>query len=760
MKNPNKTLLVATILLALNTFAQTSEETQALDQINFSFAGDDSRIGIGITEEGEFIADFLKSFNSTYRSNWMTQGWYSDGAGGLELDYHWVKAENEQYLIDNDGGYKVNKVFLAIDQNTFNDRKISIGGGQEINDKFWNINLSKGITDERLVSNVSEFGYNVLTGNINGVDYIQNQTIETITRSFEHAYDWGIGGRIGKYFDANLVRLTGGLDYENGDFSSSQLTASVDLEKYFHNTGHSLALSLRQLRKSGDFEVDKDESRAYLMYRYDFGKTFRAIKRFEETKVVDEVALAVLKENNKVVIQNEIDLSSMAFFNLDSAVLRDDTISVLKEVANNIKSKKLGSKINIVGHTCAMGGTKHNQELSEKRAKAAQDFFISQGIDFEILVSSGKGKNEPAFDNMGPDMEKNRRVAISFLTIETDYQEAKIAANDVPVKWVKQPVKTTPSWLVRALRSPLKHKRTVDVYKYEEQEQIETLGDVVFLNQAPNAENDSYKVLRNSSGTLIDILSNDSDLDDDTLIITSVDQPINGTVVNNGSSITYVPNNGFAGVDAFTYIVDDGNGDQAIAIVTITVSNNLPAAVNDTATTVGVQPVTINVIVNDSDSDGTTLIVKSVTQGQNGTVTNNEDGTITFVANQGFVGTDTFTYIVSDADGDQSTATVTIIVEEEAVNLPPEAVDDMYVIGINQWLDFAPLENDSDPDGDAISIVSVDTSSLTGTLTVNDDGTMHYQSQFMFEGNDIFTYTITDGDGETSTATVTICVND
>ena len=763
MKTITQKLILSMTLATGVTFVGATEpesQLQSLDQINVAYSGDLTRLGLGITEEGEFIGDFLKSFNGTYRSNWMAQAWYSDGAAGVELDYHWISgAESEQDLINNSGDFKVNKLFFAVDQNAFDDRKLTFGGGQEINDKFWNIYASSAITGERLVSNVSDFDFNVLTGVVNGVDFIQDQTIETITRTYEHPYDWGIGGRLGKYFDSNLVRLTGGLDYEKGDFSSDQLTASIEVEKYFANTGHSLALNLRQLQKSGTFETDKNDTRASLMYRYDFGQTYQPTERYEELKVVDEEALARLKEERKVVIQNEIDLSSEAFFNLDSSKLRKDTISSLNDVVKQIQSERLGSKINIVGHTCSIGTDDYNHTLSEKRAHAALDFFISQGISSDLIIASGKGESEPAYDNNNAaEQPKNRRVAISFLTVETNYREAVISPDDVPVKWVKKPVSIAPSWLSRALHNPAKHKRTVDVYKYQEEEKIETLGDVVFLNQAPIADNDSLTVLRNSSSTLIDVLNNDTDADGDTLTVVDVNQPANGTVVNNGTSLTYTPNSGFIGIDTFTYVIDDGNGDQASAEVTITVENNVPTANDDSALATGSQPLIINVLDNDVDSDGSSLVVQSVSQGQNGTVTINADGTVTYQADQDFVGSDSFTYTIVDEDGGESTAVVNVTVE--SANQAPVAVDDMYLLSMNGSKDITPLENDSDPDGDTLSIESVDTSALLGTLTVNSDGSMHYQAPYLFRGNDTFTYTITDGNGKTATATVIMCVAD
>ncbi len=759
MKTAKKNTLLTAILATFAASAQNTNELQSLDQINLAYSGDETRLGIGITENGDFIGDFLKSFNTTYRSNWMAQGWYSDGAGGLELDYHWIAADSEQVLIDKAQDYKVNKLFLALDQNTFDDRKLTIGGGRESEDLFWNINASKATTGRRLVSDVSVFTNDIIVGTLGTHVTNQTRTIEDITRIYEQPYDWGLGGRLGKYFDQNLVRLTGGLDYETGDFNSNQFTASIDVEKYFANTGHSIALHVESLSKDGDFITDKSDTRAFLMYRYDFGKTFQPTERYEEVKVVDEVALARLKEERRTVIQNKIDLSSMAFFNLDSAVLREDTKAALSDVVKQIKSLKLGSKINIVGHTCWLGTEQYNQKLSEKRAKAAQDFFVEHGIDIGDIQSSGKGESEPAFDNNGPDIAKNRRVAISFLSLEEDFKQGEVAADEVPVKWVKQPIKTAPSWLARALRNPAKHKRTVDVYQFEEKESITTLGSVVVLNTAPTANNDTLTVLRNSSATLIDVLTNDSDPENDDLSITDVTQPNNGTVVNNGTSLTYTPNTGFIGEETIQYTIDDGHGDQAQAQVIITVENNAPEATDDSVIATGTDPLIINVTSNDSDSDGSVLTLVSVTQGQNGSVNINSDGTVTYQAQLGFKGNDSFTYIIEDEDGAQSMATVFVTVEEPA-NSAPIAVDDLYMVSLNGSFDFNPIENDSDIDGDTLTILSVDTSLLNGTLTFDESGTMHYQAPFMFAGNDSFTYTITDGNGNTATATVIMCVAD
>jgi VCBS repeat-containing protein len=95
--------------------------------------------------------------------------------------------------------------------------------------------------------------------------------------------------------------------------------------------------------------------------------------------------------------------------------------------------------------------------------------------------------------------------------------------------------------------------------------------------------------------------------------------------------------------------------------ITVTNVNDPPVAVADNATTPEDTPVTIDVLNNDSDIDGDTLTVDSVTHGINGSVTNN-GGNVTYTPAPGFNGTDSFTYTISDGNGGTDTATVTVTI--------------------------------------------------------------------------------------------------
>lgn len=92
--------------------------------------------------------------------------------------------------------------------------------------------------------------------------------------------------------------------------------------------------------------------------------------------------------------------------------------------------------------------------------------------------------------------------------------------------------------------------------------------------------------------------------------------------------------------------------------------NSAPTALDDFATTTKDQPVTINVLVNDSDPDGDAIHIVGVTKPANGSVTVNDDNRLTYTPGPGFVGTDHFEYTISDTKGATDTAIVTVTVSD------------------------------------------------------------------------------------------------
>ena len=190
-------------------------------------------------------------------------------------------------------------------------------------------------------------------------------------------------------------------------------------------------------------------------------------------------------------------------------------------------------------------------------------------------------------------------------------------------------------------------------------------------NQAPVAVDDSASVAEDSS-VLISVLNNDSDPDGDPITIESFTQGTHGTVALSGTDLRYTPNANYNGVDSFTYTINDGNGltDVATVNLNITSVNDAPIANDDSDSTLANRPVTTNVIANDVDIDGYIVgsTVSIVSQPLLGSVTNNLDGTVTYLPPANFSGTETYSYTVRDNENaETNVAVVTVAVEQAQV---------------------------------------------------------------------------------------------
>ncbi|CAA6819128.1 MAG: T1SS secreted agglutinin RTX [uncultured Sulfurovum sp.] len=283
-------------------------------------------------------------------------------------------------------------------------------------------------------------------------------------------------------------------------------------------------------------------------------------------------------------------------------------------------------------------------------------------------------------------------------------------------------------------------------------------------NKQPIAMDDD-KTTPEDTPTTITVLGNDTDPEGDTLTVKpgSLTTPANGTVViNPDGTVKYTPDANFNGTDTFEYTVQDGNGGEDTATVTVTVTpvNDAPVAVDDNESTPEDTPIDINVTMNDIDVDGDILIVDVFTQPNNGVVTQNADGTLKYTPDANFNGIDIFEYTVTDGVlTDTATVTVTVV----PVNDAPIAVDDTNETdrntSITLGLEDIVLSNDSDVDGDTLSIVSV-SNEVNGTVILNGDGTVTFAPDVNYTGTGQFDYTISDGNGGFDTATVVITINE
>jgi Ca2+-binding RTX toxin-like protein len=192
------------------------------------------------------------------------------------------------------------------------------------------------------------------------------------------------------------------------------------------------------------------------------------------------------------------------------------------------------------------------------------------------------------------------------------------------------------------------------------------------VNDAPVAVDDTATTAFETP-VIIDLLGNDTDVDNTNaeLSVTVVSVPeAQGTVVNNGDgTVTFTPADDFTGEATITYTVSDPDGltDEGQALVTVTEADNrAPVTADDTAITNQGAPVVIDVLANDTDPDGDTLVVHTATS-PNGSVDINDDGTITFTPAADFNGPAEITYTASDGRGGETPGAVTVSVRDGIV---------------------------------------------------------------------------------------------
>ncbi|EGQ7914649.1 TPA: tandem-95 repeat protein [Vibrio parahaemolyticus] len=258
--------------------------------------------------------------------------------------------------------------------------------------------------------------------------------------------------------------------------------------------------------------------------------------------------------------------------------------------------------------------------------------------------------------------------------------------------------------------------------------------------------------------TTEELLSNVDDEDKDTLSVENliIDKG-NGTLVDNGDGTwTFTPQIDDDTEVSFTFdIIDDEDlvvsGSANLDILPI---NDAPNAENDVITTEEDTVVTIDVLVNDSDVEGDVLSIQSASVPSEQGSVDIVDGKLVFTPAENFNGEATITYIVTDGDlTDEAKVTVTVT----PVNDSPVAVDDTTSIQEDTAVTIDVLTNDTDVDGDKLSIESVSVPKEQGTVEVV-DGKLVFTPAENFNGDAEITYTVTDGQ-LTDEAKVTVTVN-
>ena len=217
--------------------------------------------------------------------------------------------------------------------------------------------------------------------------------------------------------------------------------------------------------------------------------------------------------------------------------------------------------------------------------------------------------------------------------------------------------------------------------------------------------------------------------------------------------------------NAFTAVAKDNTGALSStpiqAKVAVAAVNDAPVAVADSLAATEDTAVTYTaaqLLGNDTDVEGQTLSIASVTSGSGGTAVRNNDGTVAFTPTANFNGSANFSYIASDGTSNSTASTVNVTVA--AVNDAPVAVADSLAATEDTAVTYTAaqlLGNDTDVEGQALSIASV-TSGSGGTAVRNNDGTVTFTPAANFNGSANFSYIATDGTSNSTASTVNVAV--
>ncbi len=203
------------------------------------------------------------------------------------------------------------------------------------------------------------------------------------------------------------------------------------------------------------------------------------------------------------------------------------------------------------------------------------------------------------------------------------------------------------------------------------------------INDRPTARDDSATTLEDKKVSSIDVLTNDSDVENDSLKVTSVTQGKNGSVsINDDNTLNYTPNENFYGDDAFTYTISDGKGGSDAAAVRVKVE-----AVNDapkftsapvTKATVGKE---YNYDVKATDPDILDTLVYSLIIEPMGMTIDAATGLIKWTPASTQAGANEVAVRVADGSSTPASSTQPFTITVSLANIPVEVAPDSKAEG-------------------------------------------------------------------------------
>ena len=268
-------------------------------------------------------------------------------------------------------------------------------------------------------------------------------------------------------------------------------------------------------------------------------------------------------------------------------------------------------------------------------------------------------------------------------------------------------------------------------------------------NTPPEAEDDEFGI-RPGRSTILPVLDNDSDLDGDVLTAAPVKQPEWGvvTVARGGRALQI---NGVsasqAGSTTFTYAASDGQA-SAEAHVRVTIhpfdQNEGPTQLRVPTVKIGVgAQIQYEALSDWRDPDGDPIYLKNAEAPEGLKVSFTEDGSVTITEEGGAAGPKSIVLTVADDQGAETRGELIVDVQEPG-NLPPSANGDLFQAHPGETVTLDPLKNDTDPNGDQLTLAAVSGAPAGATIQPDlDRGTIDFRATE--PGSYSFAYTVSDG---------------
>ncbi len=293
-----------------------------------------------------------------------------------------------------------------------------------------------------------------------------------------------------------------------------------------------------------------------------------------------------------------------------------------------------------------------------------------------------------------------------------------------------------------------------DIIYYWPSDAISTgaLTVVVFnitnVNDGPAANIGSTTTAEDTAAS---ITLSGSDPDNDTLTFVIVSDPSHGALSGTGANRTYTPAANYNGADSFTFRVDDGTTNSAVATVSLTITpvNDAPTVIGYSGITGEDTPLGFTLTASDVESNALTYII--VSNPSHGTLSGSGPA-FTYTPSPNYNGPDSFSFKVNDGLADSGTALANLTVSP--VNDAPVA--NAQSVSTAEDLSVPITLTGSDVEGSALTY-TVLASPTHGTFTGTAPN-LTYRPATNYNGADSFTFRVNDGSLNSSTVTVSINV--